>query len=81
MWYQGIFNNDKFEDECCKTYYMNGQLKYEGAMSGGKRNGVGILYTEKGKIYRKGIFADDKFIGKDDKNLLNNQIPDGTNPE
>lgn len=63
LWYDGPFIDDKFEGSACKVYYHSGNVKYEGEMKAGKRNGRGVIYTESGKVYRKGIFRDDQFVG------------------
>lgn len=65
--YDGQFINDLPEDESGRLYSEStGFLVYEGKLSGGKRNGLGIEYSRytQGLVLYKGEFLDDFRHGK-----------------
>ena len=66
LWFDGNFKDDKFHGTDCKIHYNSGVMKYQGEMLNGKKEGRGILYTTKGRVYASGFFENDKLVMKDE---------------
>jgi antitoxin component YwqK of YwqJK toxin-antitoxin module len=48
--YEGNFHNDKYHNTDAKVFYSNGNVKYEGEMKKGLKDGVGSFSYENGQL-------------------------------
>lgn len=58
--YVRYYQKEKGEESCVKEieYYESGQVKMEGALKDGHREGRWIAYFENGKVQSEGFFKD-----------------------